>query len=580
MRAKGVWRAAVSIFFLAALAAAWAVFPPRALGNGGPFVVKYPGGDPAAKGVLARLDPSLKPTQETRLRVVNEDLDIHFGTAERGGAGEPPLVGVSAVYTIENPTDQEVHVDFGFPILRGIYLISGMSNHAEVDVMVDKKSVAPMLITNSGIYGMIRQSARQVIEKAIAQDPELTRLVTPVRGAWVLLEPEPAAGSKQTARPNGGEDDLVDGSEPSGWAERRPTAAYLPACDALRSYLTGRLGWNARDAALMVGYASLDIGAVDWSYPPDRWDDRVWNARAFEQLKGANLWALGAIGEQKATQLLAHLASRFGGKAGSTYEATFAAWGGDVRERSLDLVTGQVRPRELSLSPPASGRARFDDRDRRLTADPTVYARIDYLDPDKRLGPAEKASCEAILKNLPVTFTFAPMNLLYYQVKFPAHATRTVAVEYKQYAYADTRGTGSYQLAYVLHPATLWKDFGPIHVKIAAPKGMICRSSVALRRTGEAPAAEEERGGGNSVLRRPLSHVYEATLNAPEEKRGELFVGVDKAAWDAMFPPAKPTPAPAPSPAPAAASKPATSPMVTPRIIIQEEEEEKLGVRP
>ena len=25
--------------------------------NGGPFVVKYPNGDPAAKGVLARLDP-------------------------------------------------------------------------------------------------------------------------------------------------------------------------------------------------------------------------------------------------------------------------------------------------------------------------------------------------------------------------------------------------------------------------------------------------------------------------------------------------------------------------------------------
>ena len=41
-----------------------------AFGNGGPFVVKYPSGDPAAKGVLARLDPSLKPAQETRLRVL------------------------------------------------------------------------------------------------------------------------------------------------------------------------------------------------------------------------------------------------------------------------------------------------------------------------------------------------------------------------------------------------------------------------------------------------------------------------------------------------------------------------------
>ena len=51
-----------------------------AFGNGGPFVVKYPSGDPAAKGVLARLDPTLKPARETRLRVVKEDLTVRFGT--------------------------------------------------------------------------------------------------------------------------------------------------------------------------------------------------------------------------------------------------------------------------------------------------------------------------------------------------------------------------------------------------------------------------------------------------------------------------------------------------------------------
>ena len=48
------------------------------LANGGPFVIKYPKGDPAAKGVLARLDPSLKPKRETRLRVVREDLKMVF----------------------------------------------------------------------------------------------------------------------------------------------------------------------------------------------------------------------------------------------------------------------------------------------------------------------------------------------------------------------------------------------------------------------------------------------------------------------------------------------------------------------
>ena len=75
----------------------------------------------------------------------------------------------------------------------------------------------------------------------------------------------------------------------------------------------------------------------------------------------ANLGPLAAIGEQKATQLFAQLASRFDKDAGSAYEAIFAAWGGDVRERSIDLATGEIRPRELTLParpPYDSARAR------------------------------------------------------------------------------------------------------------------------------------------------------------------------------------------------------------------------------
>ena len=67
-----------------------------------------------------------------------------------------------------------------------------------------------------------------------------------------------------------------------------------------------------------------------------------------DELKDANLGPLAAIGEQKATQFFAQLASRFDEKAGSDYEAIFAAWGGDVRERSIDLATGQLRPREMT----------------------------------------------------------------------------------------------------------------------------------------------------------------------------------------------------------------------------------------
>ena len=66
--------------------------------NGGPFVVKYPNGDPAAKGVLARLDPTLKPARETRLRVVKEDLTIQLGSPSfSGNRAVPPLAGVNAV---------------------------------------------------------------------------------------------------------------------------------------------------------------------------------------------------------------------------------------------------------------------------------------------------------------------------------------------------------------------------------------------------------------------------------------------------------------------------------------------------
>ena len=111
--------AVAGILFVTALSAAGV-----ALANGGPFLIKYPDGDPAAKGILARLSPDLKPAREERLRVVKEDLTITFAGDGRGlrDGTAVPLAIVSAEYTIENPTDEDVQVDFGFPILRGIYV--------------------------------------------------------------------------------------------------------------------------------------------------------------------------------------------------------------------------------------------------------------------------------------------------------------------------------------------------------------------------------------------------------------------------------------------------------------------------
>lgn len=157
------------------------------------------------------------------------------------------------------------------------------------------------------------------------------------------------------------------------------------------------------------------------------------------------------------------------------------------------------------------------------------------------------------MQELPVVFTFAPMNLLYYQAKFPAHGTRVVKVSYRQYAFADTRGMGSYQLAYVLHPATLWRDFGPIHLTLSVPEGVACRGSVALEPAG----SKEESWGGDltdtdndnavphlqATAMKYRANLYRTILDKPEQKQGELFVALDKAAWDRAFSPAKQKPA-------------------------------------
>ncbi len=515
-----------------------------ALGNGGPFVVKAPNGDPAAKGVLARLDPTLKPAREERLRVVKEDLTIRF-VPERQWEGDkrklPPLVEVTAAYRIENPTGSEVQEDFGFPILRGVYLRFGMAGAAaDVGVTVDKEWSRPTMISNSVIYGIIRQNARAVIEKGITADPELalwTAAVREVRGT-------PRGASPVRSGNSSGAD---------GGLERIATTGYRPARENLKTYLTGSRHWNDRDAALFIEYASLKFGTEAKSGPRDRWDYwGLWNPNELDRIKQANLGPLAAIGEQKATQLFAQLAARFDKDAGTAYEAIFSAWGGDVRERAVDIETGQLRPRELELPAPKP----FDPRrgltpeavDSRLTADPTVYARIDYLDPNAKISKAERGSCEAILRNLPVVFTFAPMNLLHYQVKFPPNATRTVTVTYRQHAYADTRGTGSYQLAYVLHPATLWNEFGPIHVALHVPKGIACKASAAIDKTGEKPASPgSSRPGPTPELSQsdaptPAMSVYQVTLTEPAQKSGELFVGIDKAAWDKAFIATRPKP--------------------------------------
>ena len=486
------------------------------LANGGPFVVKYPGGDPAAKGILARLDPDLRPARETRLRVVKEDLKIILGAdSPIGGpaAGGPPLATVSAAYTIENPTDEEIAVDFGFPILRGVYMSPfAMGPTPDVTVRLGSKYVHPTIITNSHIYGIVRQRAREMIEQAVAARAELAKLVAAVRQA----------------------------SEAERDAPR----------EALRAHLAGPMKWNERDAALLLEYAGLDLGKTD---VPARDRSPFWGSSpdASRDLVRGNLGPLAAIGEQKATQCLAHLASCFDPKAAAGYEAIFTAWGGDVRERALDLTSGRLRPREFSVAALTPDAIRVV----RDYGDPTIYARVDYFDESAKITEAQKAACKTILKNLPVIFTFAPMNLIHYPAKFPPRSTEVLTVSYRQYAFKDTAEPASYQLAYVVHPASMWDTFGPINLEVLVPAGAAVRASVPFQRA-EGVVRLPLRGLAGpldvgkaqaSRTREPSIEcaVYKATLR---EKTGELVVAVAAAEWGKAVQAAALAAAPKPAP--------------------------------
>ncbi|MBN1975649.1 MAG: hypothetical protein JW787_18590 [Sedimentisphaerales bacterium] len=468
-RNRKLWIIVLSIFITGS------VFP-----NGGPFVVKYPSGDPAAKGVLARLGQDLKPGIETNLKVVKEELKIAF-TKDQFPVVQPessPLVNVSAEYTIENPREEDIEVDFGFPILRGIYTDPlSMMPKPEVDVKLGGKIIQSTIISNSAIYGIIRQRTRMTIQEEILKNEELGKLVESVRNA---KESKKDASRKK-----------------------------------LKSYLIDTMKWSSQDAALMIEYASFDFGNQK-SQPPDRLF-MLWGTgdKELNELINANLGPLSAIGEQKATQFLARLAALLNPAQAVAYEDIFNAWGGDVREQSVDLNTGEVRRREMTVAADISVKSpEFS-----VASDPTIYARVDYLDPRAKITDTEKESCKNILKNLPVIFTFAPMNILYYKVVFPAGSTQTLTVSYKQYAYSDTRSPESYQVAYVVHPASFWNEFGPINLEVTVPEGIRFRASDNAG-IQEGVVKKEYKSSGPDIFTGML-----------KSKKGEIYLAIDTKQW-------------------------------------------------
>jgi hypothetical protein len=472
---------------VAAMLAGVAGLSATVLANGGPFLVKYPAGDPAAKGILARVDRSLKPAGEEQLEVVSEDLTIRFVPDHLYGAtpDADPVGEVTATYRIRNPTSAAIQRDFGFPILRGIYMSPfAMMPVPDVNVSVDGTNVQARVISNSGIYGVIRGRARETIEAGIANDDALK--------------------AKMAALAGGGE----------------------AARDALEKYMSGGKKWSASEAALFVEYASLVHTAPTTGVARA---SRGWGQDWYERdpglvaAKQEAAQAVRMIGELKATQWLSLIAGKFNPVASSAYEDIFSAWGGDIRETSVDVATGKTRPREFTVSTQKNDRVTW----RGAFGDPTVYARVDYLGPTNGLSEAEVGRWRRVLKELPVVFTFAPMNLLYYQANFPAGSERTVTVFYRQYPFHDTRGEESYQLAYVVHPASLWKSFGPINLSVHAPKGVNLAASVALGgESGDEQAASAPSG---KLVTTVVPTTCRRTVLA--DKKGELLVGLRKSEW-------------------------------------------------
>ncbi|MHC4302607.1 MAG: hypothetical protein ACYS7Y_35555 [Planctomycetota bacterium] len=175
-----------------------------ALANGGPFVLKYPNGDPAAKGILARLDPDLKPARETRLRVIKEDLKVTFGKDGRRNQHSHPLAHVIAEYTVENPTADQIEIDFGFPILRGVFINPrSMRPSPAVDVTIGEEHIRATIISNSAIYGIIRKLSPKtkpwpaLLPPSAAQPAMLTTMRDrPSRHIW----PIPSSGPSEMQR--------------------------------------------------------------------------------------------------------------------------------------------------------------------------------------------------------------------------------------------------------------------------------------------------------------------------------------------------------------------------------------------
>jgi hypothetical protein len=392
-----------------------------------------PPDDPAALGVLTPARAQILPGHEARLRVREEHLSITFGDEVHRPeeyATQPPMVLVTASYSIENPTDADIRAVFGYPILRDIHKYAYVLSR-DTGARLDGERVDGYGVDAEEICSLLCRSLRRSIEEAIDADPELRALVDSV--------PAPSAHT---------------------W----PGAAR-----ALATHLGRRRGWTEEEALWLVAYSSLGLEALDVPLPDERVSGPV--SMTYPELlhrRFVRLGALARLDERVACQFLERVAALLDAGATTGYADVVRAWGGTDKELAVDLATGALRPRVAPVRPASDSGPEAPH----------------WLEPVILAKPG--SVFEALPEPPP------PMVLVLYEVEFPARNTREFRVTDKQFAFMDGAGTGSNQTAFVIHTAARWDDFGPISVEVLAPEGCSFRASFPCEATGAREVAASD----------------------------------------------------------------------------------------
>lgn len=429
-----------------------------ALANGGPFFERHVDGSNAVSASMAGFEHMI-PGLQDRIACLGEDLtitienELKLGRAAEAARKAPrptgntldsnpidykqryalipeklPRITVEAKYTLVNTSDRPVNMRFGFPVIY--------SPHGYAKVLVDGTKTKSHHLSLDDILLHIRSAAAEGIAEILTADKELSAAVATISEI----------------------ESHYDGRKPDKGAMN--LGERTRAAKALTDVLKKRQLTDSQ-VALVSEFFILppspkperpNIDALD-EYP------RYIATHRFFPERGV----LERIGVLKATQLYTEVLKALAPAQHIDYEQFFRAWGGQEKRVSLDLETGEIRERVLSP-------IRFTDGGMMGPIPLDIYAREEYLD-SRNLPKDLKKHLMTVLRNLPVTFAFAPVNMTVYDVAFAPGQKRMVAVEVSQLPSIDGREPVTAQFEYIMKTARYFEEFDHINLEVRAPSG-------------------------------------------------------------------------------------------------------------